>query len=376
MRIFVTGDDHIGKVYAGHEKRRELAEERLVALTRMVKQANVERCGLFAVTGDLFENVGSISQKQVKAVVETLSEFDGSVVVLPGNHDYYTPEAKVWRDFMDCSSGKDNIAVLTKYEPYEFDIADETAVIYPAFCDKPHSAPGENKLGWIRERKFPDDGKIRIGMAHGAVEGESHDSEGAYFMMTRKELCDIPVDVWLIGHTHVPFPNTLTRNFAPQKERIFNAGSHVQTDVSNNTEGLCFIIEIDANKNIRAKKYVSGNLRFYRRSVSLSAGNMERELSEAVEDIEDNSVVELILSGAVSEKEYIGRRGITEAALERFLEYKYDDTGLARLITKEFVEEQFPVETSFARSLLTDLLSDPKEAQLAYELIMSVKEGK
>ena len=42
------------------------------------------------------------------------------------------------------------------------------------------------------------------------------------------ELEDIPVDVWLIGHTHVPFPRDLTEVFTAS-DKIFNAGTHVQT---------------------------------------------------------------------------------------------------------------------------------------------------
>lgn len=375
MKIFVTGDNHIGKKYANHEKREALAAGRINALFGMVEKANAEECGLFAITGDLFENVSGISRKDIEAVVEALSGFNGTVVVLPGNHDYYNPDVKVWKEFIDLSADKGKIAVLNRYEPYSFDIGNDAVTIYPAFCDKPHSEKGENKLGWIKSAEFPDNGNICIGMAHGTVEGEAPDDEGEYFVMTRDELNNIPVDLWLIGHTHRPFPKDMTEEFAKTSERIFNAGTHVQTDVSNDTEGACFIIETDG-KNVRAKKYVSGNVRFYRIPVPLTAGNAEREISDAVKELGDNSVVELILSGAVSEEEYADRHGMTERALERFLEHNYNDSGLSRLITKEFVEKEFPNEMSFARGMLTDLLDDPKEAQLAYELIMSVKEGK
>lgn len=373
MKIFVTGDNHIGKKYANHTAKKEIVSERINALARMVKAANEEGCGLFAVTGDLFESVSGIAQKHINAAVDALSGFNGTVAVIPGNHDYYNENAEIWQMFNDCAADKDNILVMTEYKSYELDEID--TVIYPAFCDKPHSEPGENKLGWIKDEKIPADGKIHIGMAHGAVEGESLDSEGEYFMMTRGELNDIPVDLWLIGHTHVPFPNDLTEEFTARREKIFNAGTHVQTDVSNNTEGQCFIIEIDEQKNIRAKKYVSGGLRFYRRNIELTAGNMERALNDAVKDFGDNSVVDLILAGAVSEEEYSDCRAITKRVLGRFFEYSYSDSGLTRLITEELVEKEFPA-TSLAAKLLIGLLDDPVEAQLAYDLITEIKEGK
>lgn len=192
--------------------------------------------------------------------------------------------------------------------------------------------------------------------------------------MTRKELESIPVDAWLIGHTHVPFPRDLTEALAPSG-KIFNAGTHVQTDVSCNTEGQCFIIEIDKDKSIRAKKVHSGNLRFYRKNISLSAYEMEDTLSRELADMNDDSVVDLILSGAVTAEEYEKRDTILEKELSRFVEGTYDDYALSKLISRELIEAEFP-ETSFSAGLLTALLDDPKEAQLTYEMLKSLKEGK
>ncbi len=77
-----------------------------------------------------------------------------------------------------------------------------------------HSAPGENNLGWIKEAEI-DPSVFNIGIAHGALEGETIDSEGLYFLMSRPELEAIPVDVWLIGHTHVPFRRSRTASRTP-----------------------------------------------------------------------------------------------------------------------------------------------------------------
>lgn len=374
LKLFVTGDNHIGLKYARHERAALLAESRITAFESMVQTANREGCALFVITGDLFENTYGISKKDIARLLGMLSGFQGTVVVLPGNHDYYDGDVKLWQYFREVMASYDNILLLTDYRPYPLRVNDEEVVLYPAHCTSLHSAVGENNLGWIKETDIPRDGAYHIGLAHGAVEGETIDKEGQYFLMKREELEAIPVDVWLIGHTHVPFPRDLTGEFSPA-EKIFNAGTHVQTDVNCNTEGQCFIIKISEDKSVRAKKVVSGDLRFYRKSIALTAGSMEETLLRETADMADNSVVELFLSGAVAAEEYENRRAVLERALSRFVEGTYDDYALSRLISKELIDAEYP-ETSFSASLLTALLDEPKEAQLVYELLEALKEGK
>lgn len=374
LKIFVTGDNHIGLKYSSHPQASVLVRSRITAFEQMVEKANEEECGLFIITGDLFENTYSISKKEIQNILGILSGFKGTVAVLPGNHDFYDNDVKVWQCFEDVMKGYDNILLLKEFHTYALTVENEDVVLYPALCTSMHSEPGQNNLGWIKEENIVPDSVYRIGVAHGAVEGETIDNEGFYFLMKRSELEEIPVDVWLIGHTHVPFPKNLTDEFSVC-EKILNAGTHVQTDVSCNTEGLCFIVEIDENKTVKAKKYVSGNIHFYRKTIEVSMDNMEQTLHRELDALEDNSVVDLIICGAVSSYEYENRNEIIESVLSRFVEGKYNDYALSKQITKELIESEFP-ETSFSAGLLCNLMDDPKEAQLAYELLKSLKEGK
>ena len=374
LRVFVTGDNHIGLKYASHEQAAVLSSSRITAFEGMVKTANQEYCALFVITGDLFENTYSVSKKEIKTLLDALSCFNGTVVVLPGNHDYYDKDVKVWQYFKDVMSSYDNIMLLTDYHPYKLLADGEDVVLYPALCTSLHSAPGQNNLDWIKETDIENDGAYHIGIAHGAVDGETIDNEGQYFLMKRSELDNIPVDVWLIGHTHVPFPRNLTEDYTTGN-KIFNAGTHVQTDVSCNTEGLCFIVEIDNDKTVKAKKITSGNLHFYRKNITVTAGEMENIINRELADIDNNSVVDIILTGAVSAEEYEEKHTIIDNALSRFVEGTYNYYALSKLISKELIESEFP-ETSFSAGFLTSLLDEPKEAQLAYELLKSLKEGK
>ncbi len=375
LRIFLTGDNHIGLKYANHREAEKIRKRRIEAFDGMVRAANEEGCDLFVVAGDLFENTGGIAKRDMEPLVETLSRFHGTAAVLPGNHDYYDGETKVWQSFEGLIQSRDNVMLLSENRTYSLTCGEEDVILYPAPCRSLHSEPGENNLGWIKKETIVPDHVYRIGIAHGAVEGETIDKEGAYFRMTRRELEAIPVDVWLLGHTHVPFPGGLREDVYTPAGRIFNAGTHVQTDVSCSTDGECFLIEIDADKTVKAKKFVSGNLHFCRRQLAFTGGRFADGLREGFQDLDDGSVVDAILTGSVSAEEYEKRNDILERELGRFLEWNCDDSALSRQVTEEQIDAEFP-ETSFSAGLLKALLDEPKEAQLVYELVRSLEEAK
>ena len=379
IRIFETGDLHIGLTYSDknkHPEGRALADKRVEAVKGMVDTANAENCDLFVVTGDLFEKPNGVGKKRIVSVVEKLAEFRGSVLILPGNHDNYPDDyiPDVWQTFLDASEDKENIVLLNHFEPYELPIGDEEVIVYPAYCQS--STALENNLGWIKEQTITADEIYRIGVAHGAVAGYTIDTEGEYFLMTEEELKAIPMDVWLIGHTHVMFPDNLTFEYRPAGT-IFNAGTHVQTNVSNNTDGSCFIIELnknaDGNVDVRAKRYFSGNVFFKRCDLYIEPNGSGTELKDAIENavsgVASNTSVSIKLSGTVSREEYENREEIYENALNRFFEHPHPiDQDLTESISEEYIKSEFS-ELTFPAKLLMQLKDDPKKAQMAYKLL-------
>ena len=374
IKIFVTGDNHFGKKYDRYpEIRDRLVDNRFVCFEKMVEKAEQEGCDIFAVTGDLFDNCSSIRKSDVERVVRILAGFAGRVLVLPGNHDYYTGGEKVWKDFDDALRTCDNnIIRLDRFEPYPIEIAEETVVIYPAFCRSKHSR--ENNLGWIKEMSVPKSGQINIGMAHGAIEGVTPDMQKEYFLMTEPELQAIPMDVWLVGHTHIPYPGGLSEDEEIGGYRIFNAGTHAQTDLHNNTRGYGFIISVDKQGDkaqVSAKKYQSGTIFFYDIAVRVSSAegdSLEALLQEKLDPLEAESVVRLTVTGSAVSEEYSRRRELYKKYCDRFLSWELQDDELHEEITLDRVREEF-AESSFAAKLMEALQGDQTELQMAYELL-------
>ena len=370
IKLFVTGDIHIGLKYDRYpEVREQLIRSRFECLKRCVKQAEKEHCDFFVITGDLFDRVSNIAKRDIRQVVEILSIFDGRVIVLPGNHDYYTGEEVLWNDFLEeTQRNPGNIILVQEFKPLRFDAGDETVTFYPAFCQSKHAE--ENNLGWIKSTEL-DDSDYHIGLAHGALQGLTPDMKNEYFLMTDKELNSIPVDAWLIGHTHIPYPRDLKEDAETVGRTIFNAGTPEQTDLANNTSGICFVLRLNKEEGrttVAAHSYQSGTVRFFDVAADAARKDLREEIGEAVAALpRENSVIRLTLSGAVSAEDYADRQQIYREMLNGFLAYETDDRSLAELITREKIRSEF-AEIGFAAEFL-EALTDPKEIQMAYDLI-------
>ena len=378
VKLFVTGDNHIGRKYDRYpEIKEKLIKSRIDCLQDMVRKAEEEGCDFFVITGDLFDNINSIKVGDVKNVVMTLSAFNGRVLVLPGNHDYFTGDDKVWRDFENALTKTDhNITILNEFREYSFtDIGDKDVVIYPAFCQSKHSV--ENNLGWIKNAEIETRESINIGIAHGALKGITPDMKEEYFLMSEEELKKIPVDAWLIGHTHIAYPGDLDETKETVGYKIFNAGTHEQTDLHNNSEGDCFIIRIEKNDGeptVYAKKYISGKIRYYDIKVQLGAGTgLKESLAKKAGGYTGNSVIRVTVSGTIPRAEYEDRKKIYEEVLGEYLTYEVNDNELSEEITIDTIRREF-AETSFAAQFMEQLMSDPTELQMAYKMLQECME--
>ena len=368
VKIMVTGDNHIGLKFDNYKDIKDiLVEGRFKSLETLVQKANDEKCDLFIVTGDLFD-IQNVAKKNIKRAVEILSRFHNEVYVLPGNHDFYVKDNELWKEFINEASGK-NITLLNDRCVYET----STGInLYPAFCDSKHS--DVNALEWIKDSEIDTD-KINIGIAHGTIEGLSSDQEGKYFYMSKQELEDIPVDVWLIGHAHVPYPELLRKNKKIENERIYNVGTHAQTNVANMTDGYGMIIEVEKNKNT-ARIVDSGEYFFRRIEIDDSINNGSRLLEEVESKLpktdRDKIVLEIKYIGNIDPANQDMIDEINEKYKDEFLYLDYDTSELKINISKESIEERF-AENTYTALFLKEVLNEPLEAQLAYDLFNTQK---
>ena len=192
-------------------------------------------------------------------------------------------------------------------------------------------------------------------------------------MMSKEELNNINVDLWLIGHTHVPYPRSLSQEFEVINNKIFNAGSHMQNDINENSEGQCFIIELNNDKSIRAKKFLSGPVSFKKLDINFNGESLDNKLADKLAGFKDNCVIELNLTGFINRRDFENRANIIDLELERFIDHEIDYRGLAPIVDEEILNEF--ADNSFSRKFLSNVLSElgNEEAYMAYSLIKNLK---
>ena len=371
IKIFMTGDNHFGRKNSRYDAVADKINElRFKSFENMVEKANDEKANFFVVTGDMFDGQSNIGIKLIEEVISILKKFNNKVLILPGNHDYYTSDSKLWDEFIKRLDTADNIVLMNEYRPYIEEALDEKVCFYPAYCGSKHS--DKNVFDRLEDMEL-DENAINICVAHGAIDGLSLDSEGVYYPMDEYDFDKLGMDVYLVGHAHVPTPNDLTYKFETATQNYFNAGTHSQLDLNNNTDGECFILEIEKKKDIdiKVKKYVSGILKFKDINVNVkNSKDLKSEVEKEIKDIKDknNVIVRLKISGALDEENFNNREQIIKDITKDFLYYEKDFNDCYEEITIDMIGKEYP-NTSNTYKFLEALKDNEKELRMAYDLV-------
>lgn len=363
LKIFHTGDIHIGMKYNVNypeDVRDALIEARFLSLEKMVNKSNDLNTDLFVVAGDLFNSI-QVAKRDIKRAAEILDKFNGAcLAVLPGNHDYDDGLVDLWREFESIDSEK--ILLINEERPYLLKDYDLDVVLYPAPCHSKHSS--ENSLGWIKEEGIMNTDDHHIGIAHGALEGLSADIEGNYYYMSMQELEDLPVDLWLLGHTHVRYP--LKEEI--DNHKIFNAGTPEPDGLNYRYEGSAWFIELDSKRS-RARRIYTGEYRFFDKDFKLDGDHdLEKIENFLAEGDSESKIARLNLSGSLAKESYENLRGFYQELESNLFYLIIEDSELRPRIDKETIEREF-TKGSFPYEFLNRLSNDEEALQIAYELI-------
>jgi len=164
MRFIHTADWQIGKPFRNFgEKESVLRQARLSAIETIGRLAQAEGAGHVLVAGDLYDNEAP-SQKTLLEPLERMRSFSAvSWHVIPGNHDYHRGSG-LW-DRAAALGLPPNVHLHLTPEPAPLG---ENAVLLPAPLRRKSEV---NDLTEWMDTAAGAAGQIRIGLAHGSVQG-------------------------------------------------------------------------------------------------------------------------------------------------------------------------------------------------------------
>lgn len=368
LKIFHTSDLHLGMKFSGYpEVQTALTEARFTTLKDLVDKANEQKCDLFVVAGDLFDRV-YVDNKDIIRAAQILGDFHGNLVaVLPGNHDFVTMGSNdLWNVFEENTG--DNVKVLKGNNAENLEHYDIDAILYPAPCYAKHSK--ENCVGWIKENTIDEDVKYHIGIAHGSLEGVSPDLDLNYYPMTHEELEDMELDIWLLGHTHIQYPNN-----PGTMDRVFYSGTPEPDGFDCTHEGKAWIFELDDSKRIHSTTLSTGEYYFLHEEISLEPScDLEQLIKNSLKGNYENVLLKLKLNGSLSIEEYEKLPQIYDILPNIFYPV-VDDYDVAEMIDQDFIDKNF-TEGSFPHRLLSTLAEKEENweaLQTAYVMICEVR---
>jgi len=374
VRILHAADLHLGMKFAsrGYDPgvQESLAEARFKTLGNIIQIANEQKCDLLVIAGDLFHTT-RVLRKDILRTAKLLKDFEGRLtLILPGNHDYIQKgNDPLWPCFSENASG--NTLILGETKLYDLRRYGLDLTVFPAPCTSKHAS--RNAVGWIRDCCKDSETKLAIGVAHGSMEGLSPDFNEDYYPMSRKELQNIGVDLWLMGHTHVRYPD----EEGGTEARIFFASTPEPDGFDCCHPGYVWLIKLDEDKSVRYQSLRTGCYQFLRIERELHKQNdVEALKAQFTKLAGDRCLVRLRLKGRVPNEIYDERMSLVDELEQSVVYLNTDMSELFREITVKDIDKEF-TESSFPHSLLTELAKKPQNSlalQIAYDLIEEVKQ--
>jgi len=310
-----TADLQLGKTFGRFPAgvASALRGARLDTVKRIASLAAERQVDAVLVAGDVFDDI-AVADETLRRFLVALEPFDGTWVLLPGNHDPAIAESP-WSRLARLSLPGN---VIVADEPRPIVLAGR-AVVLPAPLKRRRDAA--DLTAWF-DAAVTDDGLIRIGLGHGAVrellpEGSEAANPVALDRAERARLDYLALGDW---HGRLRIDEHTWYSGTPEPDRF-----------RGNDPGFVLHVALDGAGAVpRVDAIPVARHRWLRRAVDIVPGGAG-EIRAAVELADDalpGAVVRLDLGGTVD----LETRALVDEALAdlgaRVMHLEADDAGL------------------------------------------------
>ena len=165
INLIHTADWQLGRVFGsvGSDAGVLLRRQRFRTVQHIAELASQHNVAAVLVAGDVFE-ANTVSNETIHGMLQALEGYKGDWVLLPGNHDPALAES-VWSR-LKLLAPPPNLRIALTNEPLI--LAGGRLAVLPAPLLRKHE-PEDITSGW--DRTDTPTGAIRVGLAHGSIEG-------------------------------------------------------------------------------------------------------------------------------------------------------------------------------------------------------------
>jgi DNA repair exonuclease SbcCD nuclease subunit len=308
--------------------------------------------------GDLFED-NAVDRALVQRVVDILTRFRGPVYLIPGNHDSLVP-GSVW-DHPAWRSAS-NLIVLAEQKPFEI----HGGLLFP--CPIRDKYSRKDPAAWIQGEQ----GKtIRLGMAHGNVEGLPQDNPD--HPIARDAASRAGLDYLALGHWHSPAKYPDSNGLV----RMAYCGTHEPSRFGERDSGHALIVEVSSPGSPPVMRPIqTGRLRWEILESDIGDPGDLRRLRQELEGLTEPEtlLLDLHLKGLLYSEEGVELSHIEDLIASRFLYARIDASELLPSPNDtRWVESLPPGMLREAAGRLQQMsLSGGQEAELASRALLQL----
>lgn len=317
-----TADWQIGRQYGRFEPDDAvaLAEARFAAVERLARLATETAVDAVLVAGDIFD-AQTLGDRTLHRTFQALAAFSGPWIMLPGNHDAALVES-VWTRARRIGAVPDNVHLLTAPEIAVFQELGAAILPAPLTQRQTHA----DLTAWFDDAETPP-GLLRIGLAHGSVEGQLPESADSANPIAADRAARAKLDYLALGDWH---------GLKCIDARTWYSGTPEQERFKDNGAGQALLVTLDGpGCEPRVEPLQIGQHCWYARQRHLAVATDLEVLLAELDALPAMSVLRLELTGQL---DLAGQQRLEQAlaaAAGRHRSLQVDRSGLSLNPTAE-----------------------------------------
>lgn len=285
-RFLHTADWQIGRQLASFDPEHApiLAEARIAVVERLAALALEHRVDAVLVAGDVFD-AQTVSERTLRRLFNALAAYSGPWLLIPGNHDAALAES-VWTRAQRLGAVPSHVHLLLAPEPRLFEA--QGFAVLPAPLAQRHTY--NDLTAWFDEADTPA-GLLRIGLAHGSVQGLLSEDIDSANPIAPERAASARLDYLALGDWH---------GCKRIDARTWYAGTPEPDRFKDNGSGQALLVEIDApGAEPRVTQLQVGRFRWQAIAGVLQVATDVDALEAQLEGLDAHDVVDLRVQGRI-----------------------------------------------------------------------------